>query len=64
MNLAFDSNLYYQESIYRTPTMMQIFTHNHLKMKEKKYLIYEQKEGFLNEIPLSGEGGIRTRGTV
>lgn len=64
VGLVFDNNLYYQEGIYRTPTMMRIFTHNALKMKEKGYLIYEAIEGFHGEIPLSGERGIRTLGTV
>ncbi|AYD48340.1 MAG TPA: hypothetical protein VFQ86_02105 [Arachidicoccus soli] len=35
VNLVFDSNLYYQEGIYRTPTMLNIFSHNSLIMKEK-----------------------------
>jgi len=60
INRVFDNNLYYQDGIYRTPTMLRIFTHNALKMKEKGYLIYEKKEGLLDEAPLSGERGIRT----
>jgi len=28
VNMVFDGNLYYQEGIYRTPTMMDIFSHN------------------------------------
>ncbi|MDX9880542.1 MAG: recombinase family protein [Prolixibacteraceae bacterium] len=52
---VFDNNLYYQKGIYRTPTMLQVFTHNALKMKEKGYLIYEKKEGFPEEIPHSGK---------
>jgi site-specific DNA recombinase len=60
INLVFDNNLYYQSGIYRTPTMMPLFSHNYLKMKEKGCLIYEKKEGFREEIPLSGVGGIRT----
>lgn len=64
VNLVFDSNLYYENGIYRTPTMMDIFSYNRLKMREKGYLIYEKKEGFRDEIPLSGGSGIRTRGTL
>lgn len=45
VNMVFDSNLYYQEGIYRTPTMMNIFSNNHLIMKDKGYLIYEKKKG-------------------
>ncbi len=64
VNLVFDNNLYYQDGIYRTPTMMRIFTSNALKMKEKGYLVYEKKEGFSDKTPSSGERGIRTLGTV
>src|SRR5690606_18400516 len=55
INRVFDNNLYYKEGIYRTPTMLRLFTHNALKMKEKGLLIYEKKEGLLDEVPLSGE---------
>lgn len=64
VNMVFDSNLYYKEGIYRTPTMMDIFTHNTQIMSEKGLLIYEKKRDSLKTIPLSGESGIRTRGTV
>ena len=64
VNMVFDSNLYYENDIYRTPTMLGLFSHNHLKMKEKGLLIYEKKEGLLDEDPLSGERGIRTPGPV
>lgn len=55
VNLVFDSNLYYENGIYRTPTMMSILSHNHLKMKEKGLLIYEKKEDLLIKDPHSGE---------
>lgn len=42
INLVFDNNLYYENSIYRTPAMLNIFSHNHLKMREKGYLIYKK----------------------
>lgn len=64
INRVFDNNLYYKEGIYRTPTMLKLFTSNALKMKEKGLLIYEKKEGLLDEVPLSGERGIRTPGPV
>ena len=64
VNRVFDSNLYYENGIYRTPTMLGLLSHNHLKMKEKGLLIYEKKEGLLDEDPLSGERGIRTPGPV
>lgn len=64
VNTVFDSNLYYQDGIYRTPTMLELLSHNSLKMREKGYLIYEKKRDDNHIIPLSGEGGIRTLGTV
>ena len=64
VELVFTNNLYYQDGIYRTPTMLSLVSHNHLKMKEKGLLIYEKKEGLLDEDPLSGERGIRTPGPV
>ncbi len=59
VNMVFDSNLYYENGIYRTPTMLGLVSHNHLKMKENT-----KKEGLHQEDPLSGEGGIRTRDTL
>lgn len=56
VNLVFDSNLYYENGVYRTPTMMGLLSHNHVTMKEKGLLIYEKKEGLQDEAPPSGEG--------
>ena len=61
VNMVFDSNLYYENGIYRIPTVLGLLSHNHLKMK--RILIYK-KEGLLDEDPLSGESGIRTRDTL
>ncbi len=55
VNIVFDSNLYYENGIYRTPTMMDLFSSNHLKMKEEKLLIYTKKEILNDRIPFSGE---------
>ena len=55
VNIVFDSNLYYENGIYRTPTMMDLFSNNHLKMKEENLLIYTKKEILNNRIPFSGE---------
>ena len=60
INLVFDNNLYYQNGIYRTPTMMELFSRNSLLMSEKGYLIVEKKRDNLAIIPHSGERGIRT----
>jgi len=38
--------------------MLGVLSHNHLIMKEKGLLIYEKKEGLLDEDPLSGLKGI------
>lgn len=35
VNLVFDSNLYYENGIYRTPTMLNTFSSNSLKIKQK-----------------------------
>jgi hypothetical protein len=55
VNKVFDSNLYYENGIYRTPAMLGLLSHNHLKMSEKRLLIYEKKRGFLMKT-LSAEG--------
>ena len=55
VNIVFDSNLYYENGVYRTPTMIDLFSINHLKMKEENLLIYTKKEILNNRIPFSGE---------
>ncbi|MDB4919092.1 MAG: hypothetical protein JWQ54_1075 [Mucilaginibacter sp.] len=60
VNLVFDSNLYYQNGVYRTPTMMEVFAHNSLIMREKNLLIYDKKRDNQMIIPSGGAGGIRT----
>jgi DNA invertase Pin-like site-specific DNA recombinase len=54
VNTVFDGNLYYQEGIYRTPTMLDLLSHNASKMEEKGYLIYQKKRDNLSTIPHSG----------
>jgi site-specific DNA recombinase len=54
VNRVFDGNLYYQEGIYRTPTMLDIFSHNASKMEEKGCLLYKKKRENLSVIPHSG----------
>jgi len=60
ISTVFDSNLYYENGLYRTPTMMSSLAHNYLIMKEKGLLEIEKKRDFQSEIPLGGAGGIRT----
>lgn len=57
VNMVFDSNLYYENGIYRTPTMLGILSRNHPKMKQRGLLIYEKKEGLHQEDPPSREEG-------
>jgi len=40
----FDNNLYYGNGIYRTPTMLDCLSRNHLKMTDKGLHIIEKKE--------------------
>jgi site-specific DNA recombinase len=61
IRLGFDNNLYYQDGIYRTPTMIDELSHNSLVMKGKGLLIYEKKRENLAIPPLSGPDGTRTR---
>ncbi len=58
---GFDANLYYKDGIYRTPTMIETFAHNALRMKEEGVLIYEKERGNFSIPPSSGVGGSRTR---
>ncbi len=52
--MVFDGNLYYQEGIYRTPTMLDMFSHNASKMEEKGYLIYKKEGKTFLVFPHSG----------
>ena len=61
VKLVFDSNLYYQDGIYRTPTMIDLLSRNHLLMKEKGLLLYNKKRDDFSIIPSSGVAGNRTR---
>nr|MBP7470439.1 recombinase family protein [Flavobacterium sp.] len=61
VKLVFDSNLYYQDGIYRTPTMIDSLSHNHLIMKEKGLLVCNKKRDDFSIIPSSGIAGNRTR---
>ena len=57
---VFDSNLYYKNGIYRTPTIVPVLACNELIMKEKGLLEIDKKRDFPEKIPSSGAGGIRT----
>ena len=61
VKMVFDSNLYYQDGIYRTPAMIDLLPRNHLLMKEKGLLLYNKKRDDFSIIPSSGVAGNRTR---
>ncbi len=46
---VFDSNLYYENAIYRTPTMLGLVLRNHLKIKEKYCLFTKKKRVFIKK---------------
>ncbi len=60
INLVFDSNLYYENGIYRTPTMLSLLSINYLKMRELGVMIVDKKRNDLKIIPSSALVGIRT----
>ncbi len=60
VNMVFNGNLYYENGMYRTPTMMEIFSFNHLIMKEKGLLEFKKKRDDFTIIPSSGVGESRT----
>ena|ERR1035437_3844548 len=57
---VFDNRLYYQNKIYRTPYMMDIFHHNLLILKQEQLLELDEKKGFPEEILTGGAAGSRT----
>ncbi len=61
IRIEFDSNLYYEKSMYRTPTMLDFLSHNAVIMKERGLLEYTKKRDSFPTIPLSGPDGTRTR---
>ena len=57
VRMVFDNNLYYQDGIYRTPTMMEMFSHNSLLIKENGCLVYEKKGMiFQSSLPAESAG--------
>ncbi len=51
LDMVFDSNLYYEKGIYRTPTMIDELSNNILEMKELGVLVVEKK-GRIFQFPL------------
>lgn len=60
LRTVFDSGLYYQNDLYRTTYLMQIFHHNLLILKEKKLLELDQNKKTGYEIRSGGGDRIRT----
>ncbi|WP_164974155.1 recombinase family protein [Filimonas effusa] len=60
INKGFDSNLYYKNGIYRTPTILKSLSHNILKMKEEGVLEMDKNEKGDCEVPPGGAEGSRT----
>jgi site-specific DNA recombinase len=61
IRVVFERNLYYQNGMYRTPTMIDLLSHNSQIMSEKGLLVYEKKRENFSIPPLSGMDGTRTR---
>lgn len=52
VNQVFDYSLHIREGIYRTPSLMQIFSHNEVILNEKGLLKIEKGTPDLTEVPL------------
>ena len=50
INLVFDSNLSYENGAYRTPSMINLLSHNVLKMKEKGVVFVKKRRLFFNNL--------------
>lgn len=57
VKLVFDNKLYYENKVYRTPYLMDIFLDNVLKLKEKGLLFVDEKRGFQSKFPSGGAAG-------
>ena len=60
IELVFDSNLYYENGMYRTPTMMNLLSINYLKMRELGVMDVDKKREDFTILPSSALVGIRT----
>ena len=54
IRLVFDSKLYYQGDIYRTPYIVPAFSHNLMILKEKQLLVLDDKRGLSLKVPSGG----------
>jgi site-specific DNA recombinase len=53
IRIGFDNNLYYENGVYRTPTMIEILTHKTQEMSDLGLLEYQKKGGLFSNPPLS-----------
>lgn len=51
IKLVFDSQLYYQQGIYRTPYIISFLSHNHLILREKQLLLIDEKALKMKKVP-------------
>lgn len=58
ISMVFDNNLYYQNGIYRTPTMMEVLSLKAALMAERGYLIYEKRRDFLKKSRQAERAGL------
>lgn len=58
INVVFDNSLYYANESYRTPKLLELFSHKELELKEKGLLLVEQSSINLGETPIRSENGI------
>lgn len=58
INVVFDNSLYYANESYRTPKLLELFSHKELELKEKGLLFVEQPSVNLGETPLRSENEI------
>lgn len=58
---GFDNGLYYQNGLYRTLYMMELFHHSRLILSQKKLLEVDQNEKTGLKVRLRGVEGTRTQ---
>ena len=60
LNTVFDRRLYYINSTYRTPYMMELFKHNLFILNQKQLLFLDEKRENIAILPSGGAAGNRT----
>lgn len=57
VKVVFNQSLFYENSTYRTPSLLEVFTHKSLELKEKGLLVIEQPLSISGAPPMcSGDG--------